>query len=65
MKGIKEIYNQSEVVHSTNLELDPSFQHSTLYFSTDTHVASICKACSKYYDFQQDGSVSHFELSRK
>ena len=63
MKGIKEIYKQSEVVHSTNLEPDPSFQHSNLYSSPDTHVTSICKACNKYYDLHQDGSVaSHFEF---
>ena len=62
-KGIQEIYNQSEVVHSTNLQLDPFFQNSNLYSSTHTHVTSICKECSIYYDVKQDGSVvSHFDF---
>ena len=61
--GIEEIYNSSEVVKSTNLHLDPTFQHTDLYSSSETHVSSVCQKCSKYYDIQKDGSVrSHIEV---
>ena len=61
--GIEEIYNSSEVVNSTNLHLDPSFQRSNLYSSSKTHVSSVCQKCSKYYDIQHDGYViPHIEV---
>ena len=61
--GIQEIYKSSQVVNSTNLQLDPSFQHTDLYSSTETHVNSVCETCSIYYDIQKDGSViDHIEV---
>ena len=57
-KSIKDIYKKSEIVHTTDMNLDKKFNNSAIYNAINTHASGVCTQCSQYYEIDEDGSVN-------